>query len=359
MAAADGQVDLRSDTVTKPSAAMRRAMAEAEVGDDWFGDDPTVNRLQDRAAELTGHQAALYLPTGTMCNQIAMHVFARAGHLVVCEEAAHIAGMEVSSSAVLSGIAFRRLAAPARGLLTVGQVAEALDPDFYDVTVVDLVSIENTHQVGGGAVLPVADVRGIGQVCAGHGVPLYLDGARIFNACAATGAAVADFASGVDAMMFCLSKGLGAPIGSMLVGDTEFIREARRLKILFGGAWRQAGIMAAAGLIALEEGPGRLPEDHANARRLAEGVAEIVPGGLDPAAVETNIVFADVAVSGRPPATWVAALAAEGVLVTTVGGRVRMLTHVDITAADVDTALAAWRRAAAALGAAPSHTPAR
>jgi threonine aldolase len=356
--AAGGYIDLRSDTVTKPSAAMRHAMAQAEVGDDWFGDDPTVNRLQDRTAELTGRPAALYLPTGTMCNQIAMHVFTRAGHLVACEEAAHTAGMEVSSSAVLSGIAFRRIAAPARGLLTAAQVAEALAPDPYGVTVTDLVTIENTHQVGGGAVMPVADVRAIGKACAERGVPLYLDGARIFNACAVTGAAVADYAAEVDAMMFCLSKGLGAPIGSMLVGDTEFIREARRLKVLFGGAWRQAGIMAAAGLIALEEGPGRLPGDHANARRLAEGIAGIVPGSLDPAGVETNIVFADVAVTGHPLAGWVAALAAEGVLVTTVGGRVRMLTHVDITASDVDAALAAWRRAAAKMGGGPRTVPA-
>ena len=348
--AAGGYIDLRSDTVTRPSAAMRRAMAQAEVGDDWFGDDPTVNRLQDQAAELTGRHAALYLPTGTMCNQIAMHVFARAGHLVVCEEAAHTAGMEVSSSAVLSGIAFRRLGAPARGLLTAGQVAGALAPDPYDVTVIDLVTIENTHQVGGGAVMPVADVRAISKACADRGVPLYLDGARIFNACAVTGAAVADYAAEVGAMMFCLSKGLGAPIGSVLVGEAEFIREARRLKVLFGGAWRQAGIMAAAGLIALAEGPGRLAEDHANARRLAEGVAGIVPGCLDPAGVETNIVFADVAGPGHPVADWVAALAAEGVLVTTVGGRLRMLTHVDVTERDIDTALAAWRRVAAELG---------
>jgi threonine aldolase len=357
--AGSGYIDLRSDTVTKPSAAMRQAMARAEVGDDWFGDDPTVNRLQDRAAELTGRQAALYLPTGTMCNQIAMHAFARAGHLVVCEETAHVAGMELSSSAVLSGIAFRRLAAPARGLLTVAQVAEALAPDPYDVTVVDLVAVENTHQVGGGAVLPVADVRAIGKTCADRGVPLYLDGARIFNACAVTGAPVTDYAAEVNAMMFCLSKGLGAPIGSVLAGDTEFIREARRLKILFGGAWRQAGIMAAAGLIALEEGPARLPEDHANARRLAEGVAGIVPGALDPAAVETNIVFADVASPSHPLAAWMDALAAEGVLVTTVGGRVRMLTHVGITAADVDAALAAWQRAATRLDSAGPRPAAR
>ncbi len=348
--AAGGYIDLRSDTVTKPSAAMRAAMGRAEVGDDWFGDDPTVNRLQDRAAEVAGRQAALYLPTGTMCNQIAMHVLARSGHVVVCEQAAHVGGMEVSSSAVLSGIAFRRLAAPARGLLTAAQVAAALTPDPYDVTVVDLVTVENTHQVGGGTVMPVDDVRAIGKVCADRDVPLYLDGARIFNACAVTGAAVADYAAGVSALMFSLSKGLGAPIGSVLAGDSEFIREARRLKILFGGGWRQAGIMAAAGLIALEEGPGRLPEDHANARRLAEGVAGIVPGCLDPSGVETNIVFADVALTGHPAAAWVTALAAEGVLVTTVEGRVRMLTHVGITARDVDAALAAWRRAATAMG---------
>ena len=178
----------------------------------------------------------------------------------------------------------------------------------------------------------------------------YLDGARIFNACAVTGAAVADYAAEVDAMMFCLSKGLGAPIGSVLVGDSDFIAEARRLKILFGAGWRQAGLMAAAGLIALAEGPARLAEDHANARKLAEGVAGIVPGGLDPAGVETNIVFVDVAATGQPLARWVAALATQGLLVTTVGGRLRMLTHVDITAQDIGTALSAWRAAAAELG---------
>ena len=360
MSAADGgYIDLRSDTVSRPSEAMRHAMARAEVGDALFGDDPTVNRLQERVAELTGRQAALYVPTGTMCNQIAMHIFARAGHLVLCEETAHVGGMEVSSSAVLSGIAFHRVGAPSRGLLTAAQVADALAPDPYDMSVIDLVTIENTHQVGGGAVMPAADVRAISKVCADHAVPLYLDGARIFNACAVTGASVADYAAGVDAMMFCLSKGLGAPIGSVLAGDLEFIREARRLKILFGAGWRQAGIMAAAGLIALEEGPGRLATDHANARRLAEGVAGIVPGSLDPAQVETNIVFADVVgATGHRLATWVDALASEGVLVTTVAGRVRMLTHVDVTARDVGAALAAWRLAAPRLGSAPGAAPA-
>jgi threonine aldolase len=340
-------IDLRSDTVSLPSKAMRRAMATAEVGDDWYGDDPTVNRLQDRAAELTGKEAAAYLPTGTMCNQAAMHTFVRAGHFVVCEASAHVGGPEVASSAVLSGIAFRGIPAPARGLLTVGQVAQALEPDPYDVSVVDLVTIENTHQAGGGSVLPVADVRAIGAACAARGVPLYMDGARIFNACAVTGATVADFAAELSAMMFCLSKGLGAPVGSVLAGDAEFIREVRRLKILFGGGWRQAGIVAAAGLIALEEGPGRLHEDHANAHLLAEGIADVLPGSVDPARVETNIVFVQVTGTGRDVRQWADLLAAEGVLVTLIGDRIRMLTHAGITTDDIGAALGAWRRVTA------------
>lgn len=343
-------IDLRSDTVSKPSPAMRRAMAEAEVGDDWYGDDPTVNLLQDRAAERCGREAAAYLPTGTMCSQIALHALARPGRLVVCEENAHIGGTEVSSAAVMSGLAFRRISAGRDGLLTPEQVAGQLAADPYDVTVVDVVALENTHQRGGGSAMPAGQVRAIAEVCAANGVPLYLDGARIFNACAVTGAAVADYATAVDAMMFCLSKGLGAPIGSILVGDAEFIREARRLKILFGGAWRQAGIMAAAGLIALAEGPGRLHEDHVNARRLAEGLADIVPGAIDPADTATNIVFVDVTGTGHGEQDWARGLAAEGVRVTTFPGRVRMLTHVDVTAADIDAALAAWRRVAAGLG---------
>ena len=352
----DAPVDLRSDTVSKPSAAMRRAMANAEVGDDWYGDDPTVNRLQDRAAELTGKEAAAYLATGTLCSQIAMHALVRAGHLVVCEATAHVGGAEEASSAVLSGITFRKVRAASRGLLTARQVTAALEPDPYDATVVDLVTVENTHQVGGGSVLPVGEMRAIAATCADRGVPLYLDGARIFNACVVTGATVGDYAAGATAMMFCLSKGLGAPIGSMLAGDAELIREARRLKILFGGAWRQAGIMAAAGLIALEEGPKRLHEDHENARRLAEGIAEILPGSVDPGSVPTNIVFADVAGTGHAAREWADLLAAEGVLVTIVGDRVRMLTHVGVSAGDIAAALAGWRRAAA--GARPAGTTA-
>jgi threonine aldolase len=344
----DARIDLRSDTVSKPSDRMRQAMATAEVGDDWYGDDPTVNLLQNRAAELTGKDAAIYLPTGTMCNQVALHAYVRSGHVAVCEASAHVGRTEASSAAVLSGISFRYLAAASRGLLTGDQVAAALAPDPYDVSVADLVTIENTHQVAGGSVLGVTGVKEIAAACAAAGVPLYLDGARIFNACVVAGVPVAEYAAAANSMMFCLSKGLGAPIGSVLVGDGEFIREARRLKILFGGAWRQAGIMAAAGLIALEEGPRRLAEDHANAAALAEGIAELLPGSVDPAGIETNIVFVDVAATGRSSRHWAELLAAEGLQVTMIGERIRMLTHVGVGPADVRAAVAAWRRVAKA-----------
>lgn len=348
--ASDVRIDLRSDTVARPSAAMRQAMASAEVGDDLFGDDPTVNELQDRVAGMTGKDAALYLPTGTMCNEIAMNVHARRGHLVVCEERAHAGDHEVTSAALLSGIAFRRIRAASRGLITPEQVATALVPDPYGLNVVDLVTIENTHQIGGGTPMPVEDVHAIAAVCRERGVPLHLDGARIFNACTVTGAKLADYAAEVDSLMFCLSKGLGAPIGSVLAGDREFIDEARRLKILFGAGWRQAGILAAAGLVALEHGPGRLAEDHANARRLAEGVATILPDTVDLDGVATNIVFVDVSRTGHSALDWATALAGNGLLVTMIDERIRMLTHVDVSAVDVDTALDAWRRTLADFG---------
>ncbi|HWF80515.1 MAG TPA: threonine aldolase family protein [Streptosporangiaceae bacterium] len=341
------RVDLRSDTVTRPTEAMRRAMATAEVGDDHFGDDPTVIRLEHLAAELTGKQAAVYLPTGTLCTQIALHVLVRSGHQVICDQSAHMCTLEIRSAAMLSGITFRTLPG-SRGLLSAEQVAAALGPGAVDVRSVDLVAIENTHQVGGGVPAPVADVEAIAKACDDAGKPLYLDGARIFNATVVTGARVSDYAAHATAMMFCLSKGLGAPVGSLLVGDADFIREARLLKVLFGAGWRQAGVLAAAGLVALEEGPKRLATDHENAQILARGVADLLPGSVDPSTVATNIVFVDVAGTGRTPAEWTAKLAAEGLLTTVVAGRVRMLTHRDVDAADIASALAAWRRAAAA-----------
>lgn len=335
-------VDLRSDTVTKPSESMRRAMAAAEVGDDWYGDDPTVNRLQERAAEVTGKEAALYVATGTLANRIAHHVHARAGHLVACEQFSHVNTVELHSAATLSGIAYVPIPSD-RGRLAPEAVAAALVPDPFDVRVVDLVSIENTHQVGGGTVMPIEDARAIRKVTADANVPVHLDGARIFNASVASGVPVAEFAAEADSLMFCLSKGLGAPVGSIVCGTSAFVEEARRTKILFGGAWRQAGVIAAAGLVALEEGPKRLHEDHERARRLAEGIAEATPGAIEPAHVETNILFVDTAPVGLDPHAARHRLIEAGVLTNVVAGRLRLVTHLDVDDAGIDRALAAWR----------------
>jgi threonine aldolase len=242
----------------------------------------------------------------------------------------------------MSGIAFARIEAP-RGQLTAELVAETLQPDPYDVEVVDLLSLENTHQVGGGTVMPVDELRAIRKVAEEAGVPVYLDGARIFNAATAGGTPVGEYTAEADAMMFSLSKGLGAPIGSVLCGSAEFIREARRAKILFGGAWRQAGIMAAAGLLALEEGPARLHDDHVNARRLADGLALVTPNVLDPMSVETNIVFADTRAIGVPPFEVLERLRAAGVLANVVAGRIRLVTHRDVSADQVEEAIGVWR----------------
>jgi threonine aldolase len=335
-------IDLRSDTVTKPSPAMRRAMAEAEVGDDAWGDDPTVNRLQEKAAEVTGKEAALYTATGMMANQTALRTFVRAGHEVVAESTAHLMTVEKNAAASVSGISYRPIVAH-RGLVTAEQVTEALAPDPLGLKVVDLVAVENTHQVGGGAVLPLESLRGIRKVAQEAELPLYMDGARVWNASAASGVPVHEYAAEVDALMFCFSKGLGAPIGSVLCGPREFIREARRVRVQLTGAWRQAGVIAAAALVALEDGPKRLHEDHENARRLAVGVADAFPGAVKPEEVETNIVFVEPSAVGFGVAEIVDRLRDAGVLVSTVGGRVRMLTHVDVTKDDIDDAIAAWQ----------------
>ena len=345
------RVDLRSDTVTKPSDAMRRAMAEAEVGDDWYGDDPTVNRLQDRAAEITGMEGAVFVPTGTMANQIGLRLhWSGNGHLVAAETLAHVATTEVMTSAVLSGITYRTLHAP-NGWMTADLARELLTPDeFYDVEVIDLLAVENTAGHAGGTVLPPEELRGIRKLTQEAGVPIHLDGARVFNAAAAAGVDVTEWTREVDTMMFCVSKGLGAPIGSLLCGPAELMREARRLKILYGGAWRQAGVVAAAGLVALEEGRDRLMEDHARARGLAEGLAEAFPGSVDPAGVETNMVLVDTSVMGLDPLEAVTRMKEEGVGCTIVPPRVRMVTHVDITDEDIETALTAWRTLGEAAG---------
>jgi threonine aldolase len=256
---------------------------------------------------------------------------------------AHVATTEVMTSAVLSGIAYRTGHA-ARGWMTADLARELLVPDtYYDVEVVDLLAVENTAGHGGGTVMPADEMRAIRKVADEAGVPIHLDGARVFNAAAAADVDVTEWTSHVDTLMFCVSKGLGAPIGSLLCGPAELMREARRLKILYGGAWRQAGVVAAAGLIALEEGRTRLHEDHARAKRLAEGLADAFPGSVDPADVETNMVFVDTSVMGLEPLEAVMRMKEQGVGATIVPPKVRMVTHVDITDEDIETALAAWR----------------
>jgi len=339
------RVDLRSDTVSTPSPAMRRAMADAEVGDAWYGDDPTVNRLQERAAELTGKEAALYVATGTMANQIGVRLHANgAGHLVAAEQRAHVATVEMMTSAVLAGIAYRTGTDSPRGYMTAELARRLLEPDgAFDVEVVDLLAVENSVGGYGGTVLPVEELRKVRQIATEAGVPIHMDGARIWNAAAAAGVPVTDWTTQVDTVMFCLSKGLGAPVGSVVCGPADQIREARRIWILYGGAWRQAGVIAAAGLVALEDGRERIPEDHARARRLAEALAEIAPGAVDPDMVETNMVFVHTEAVGLEPLDAIGRLAALGVGAVPVPGAVRMVTHVDVDDVGIATAIDAWR----------------
>ena len=343
------RVDLRSDTVSTPSDAMRAAMADAEVGDAWYGDDPTVNRLQERAAELTGTEAALYVATGTMANQIGLRLhISGQGHLVAAEEGAHVATTEIMTSASLAGISFRTGTDHPHGYMTAALAVRLLEPDdYFDVEVLDLLAVENTVGGVGGTVLPSAELRAVRAITDQAGVPIHMDGARIWNAAAVSGEPVTSWTSQVDTMMFCLSKGLGAPIGSMLCGSAELIREARRIWILYGGAWRQAGIMAAAGLIALETGRARLVEDHARARRLGEAVEALLPGSVALDRVVTNMVFVDTDAVGLRSGEVLDRLAAAGVGAVPVPQGVRMVTHVDVDDEGIGIAIDAWRSIAA------------
>jgi len=343
------RVDLRSDTVSTPSDAMRAAMAAAEVGDAWYGDDPTVNRLQERAAELTGMQAALYVATGTMANQIGLrlHVSGQ-GHLVACERSAHVATTEVITSATQAGIAYRTGTDHPHGYMTAALAEQLLEPDgYFDVEVIDLLTVENTVGAHSGTVLPSDELRAVRKLTDAAGVPMHLDGARIWNAAAATGEDVTAWTGEVDTMMFCLSKGLGAPIGSVICGPADLIREARRIWVLYGGAWRQAGIMAAAGLLALDTGRDRLVEDHARARRLAEAIADLLPGSVALDRVVTNMVFVDTDAVGLGSTEVLERLEALGVGAVPVPGAVRMVTHVDVDDDGIALAIDAWRSIAA------------
>ena len=332
-----GAIDLRSDTVTRPTAAMRAAMAEAEVGDDVYGEDPTINRLESRAAEIFGREAAIFVPTGTMGNQIAIRLHTQHGQEVICEARSHIVDWELAMVSAFSGCQLRTLPAE-RGILTWAAIKAAILPRIYYRAPAALISLENTHNRGGGAVTPLDVLEEIWAGAKDAGLPVHLDGARVFHAASYLGISVAELTRGFDSVMFCLSKGLCAPVGSMLVASRELIERARIYRKALGGGMRQAGVLAAAGLIALEQMPKRLGEDHANARLLAEGLAELPQVEIDPASVQTNIVI--FSLKNREHEELVARLKRRGVLSSTVGpGGIRLVTHHDVSREACEQAL--------------------
>jgi threonine aldolase len=334
-------VDLRSDTFTKPTPQMRRAMAEAEVGDDVYGEDPTINRLQERAAEIFDREAALFVPSGSMGNLLAIRIHARPTNEVICEALSHVNLYEMGSMSTIAGC-FPRTARAPRGILIWEMIEPLIREKIYYDSQTALVCLENTHNMHGGVVYPQEIADDVCDKAHAAGLKVHLDGARIFNASVAAGRSVADMTRKFDSVMFCLSKGLGAPVGSMLVGSRDFIAEARIGRKLLGGGMRQAGVLAAAGLVALQETPKVLHVDHENARRLADGIAQIKGVSLDPKNVMTNIVIFDVKALGLTAEQVCAALETRGVLCQTGAEKydVRMVTHYDVDRAGIDRALA-------------------
>jgi threonine aldolase len=340
-------IDLRSDTVTKPTPEMRRAMMEAEVGDDVYGEDPTVNHLERRAAEISGKEAALFVPTGTMGNTIGIKVLTEHGQEVICDSRAHILDYELAMVAWFSGCVVRAIPT-SNGVLRWDDVRSVMKPVSSHAASTGAIAIENTHNMHGGTVYPPSVVR---EICDGaheRGVRVHMDGARVFNAAAALGMPVREIAAPVDTIMFCLSKALGAPVGSMLAGPAALIAKGRLYRKRLGGGMRQVGVLAAAGLIALEETPKRLAEDHCNAKFLAEGLSRIPGVQVDPAKVATNITIFDVSGTGVSPAEISARLRQRGVLINAINERqMRAVTHYDVDRAACGEALAAVRDALA------------
>ena len=323
-------IDLRSDTVTRPSETMRAAMAAAEVGDDVYGEDPTVNLLEKRAAEIFGREAALFVPTGTMGNQIAIRLHTQPGQEVIAESRAHILDWEMATAAVFSGCLIRAVPT-ADGILTWQQIEPAIAPVSSFRAATGLIEIENTHNLAGGRCSRLNILEEIWGEARARNLPLHCDGARIFNAATALGVDVKTLTRGFDTVMFCLSKGLGAPVGSMLVGSAALMERARIYRKALGGGMRQAGVLAAAGLMALEAGPKRLHEDHSNARLLAEALTNIEGVEIDLDSVETNIVIFRLT-GNLPAADLTARLKQRGVLASAFGrNAIRMVTHLDVS----------------------------
>lgn len=336
--AAGGWVDLRSDTVTRPTPAMRRAMADAEVGDDVYGEDPTVNRLEALAADLVGKDTALFVPSGVMANQLAMRLLAQVGTEVLCGARAHVYRYERAAAARNAGIQLRPLADP-DGVVTPEQLSEAVADQHHHLPPLSAVAIENTHMPASGRPWRVSEVEALTAAAREHQLRVHCDGARIWNAAVALDVTPADLATGCDTVMFCLSKGLAAPVGSLLCGSNEVMGQARAERARLGGGMRQAGVLAAAGIVALEQMVERLAEDHARARRLAEALADRFPESVDPAAIETNIVCAPL---DRLPDKIVERLVEHGVRCGTIDAHTaRFVTHHDVDDDDLDQVVAA------------------
>jgi threonine aldolase len=333
-------IDLRSDTVTKPNEKMRAAMASADVGDDVYGEDPTVNRLEQRAAEIFGKEAALFVPTGTMANTIAIKLHTDHGEEVICDARSHIVDYELSMMAWFAGCLARTVTTEF-GVMTWGDIQGALRMAGFNNSPTTLISLENTHNMAGGTIYPQETIEEICHEARRRGIKVHIDGARIFNASVASGMAVSRIARDADSVMFCLSKGLGAPVGSVLVGTREDIARGRLFRKRLGGGMRQAGVLAAAGLIALEESPRRLVEDHENAMLLAQRISRMPGIKIDPSFVKTNIVIFDISELGLTAAELSAQLKARGVLANGISAtHMRMLTHSDVSRQQCEQAIA-------------------
>ena len=337
-------IDLRSDTVTRPTPAMRRAMAAAEVGDDVFGEDPTVNRLQDLVAELLGTEAALFVASGTMGNQVCIRCHTQPGDELLCEAGAHFLHYEAGAMAALSGVQARTIVGT-RGVITVKQIEEALRGETYYFPRSRLLTIENTHNLAGGTIFPLDEIARIRQLARERGLAMHLDGARLWNASAASGVALRDYAQHFDSVSVCFSKGLGAPIGSAVAGTKSFSAQARRVRKMFGGGMRQAGMIAAAAIYGLEHHRERLPEDHANARWLAEALHGRGGIMIELDSVQTNIVIMNIAQTKLSVPAAIEALKKEGVLLGPFGATtLRAVTHLDVNRAEVERAAAVFAK---------------
>jgi threonine aldolase len=336
-------IDLFSDTKTKPTAAMREVMAQAPVGDERAGEDPSVNALIEHCAALLGKEAAVYLPSGTMCNEIALAVHCKPGEEVICDATSHIIGFEGGGPAALAGVMINPIAG-VRGLYSADQLREKIRVDRPYAPRQRLVEVEQTSNLGGGAIWPLSVLTEVSDIAHAAGLSTHMDGARLLNACVASGIAAADYARGFDSAWIDFSKGLGAPGGAILAGTRAFIADAERWKMRIGGAMRQSGIIAAACSYALDHNVNRLADDHANAKRLADGLSDIDGLRIDAGGVETNLVYFDVIADGIDAEWLCAALLKRGVRMGAMGRHtVRAVTHLDVSRADIDTALAQIR----------------